>query len=65
MTDTMRGSVDTNGCKHVVLGLIFLKYISDAFEEDHTKQKKSSVAEPEELNGHRLQNIPWAPSGAR
>jgi type I restriction-modification system DNA methylase subunit len=31
--DTLRGSMDAAEYKHVVLGLIFLKYISDAFEE--------------------------------
>ena len=33
MADALRGSMDANEYKHVVLGLIFLKYISDAFEE--------------------------------
>ena len=33
MADTLRGSMDAAEYKHVVLGLIFLKYISDAFEE--------------------------------
>ncbi len=33
MADALRGSMDASECKHVVLGLIFLKYISDAFEE--------------------------------
>ena len=35
MADTLRGSMDAAEYKHVVLGLIFLKYISDAFEELH------------------------------
>src|SRR2546430_1495676 len=35
MADALRGSVDAAEYKHVVLGLIFLKYISDAFEERH------------------------------
>jgi type I restriction enzyme M protein len=33
MADALRGSMDTAEYKHVILGLIFLKYISDAFEE--------------------------------
>lgn len=37
MADALRGSMDAAEYKHVVLGLIFLKYISDAFEEQHTK----------------------------
>jgi type I restriction enzyme M protein len=35
--DALRGSMDAAEYKHVVLGLIFLKYISDAFEEQHAK----------------------------
>ena len=35
MADNLRGSMDTAEHKHVVLGLIFLKYISDAFEKRH------------------------------
>ncbi len=35
--DKLRGHMDAAEYKHVVLGLIFLKYISDAFEEVHTK----------------------------
>jgi type I restriction enzyme M protein len=37
MADALRGSMDAAEYKHVVLGLIFLKYISDAFEEQHKK----------------------------
>lgn len=35
--DKLRGHVDASEYKHVVLGLIFLKYISDAFEEQHAR----------------------------
>ena len=37
MADALRGNMDAAEYKHVVLGLIFLKYISDAFEEQHAK----------------------------
>mgnify|MGYP003661206665 CR=1 FL=1 len=37
MADALRGSMDASEYKHVVLGLIFLKYISDAFEEQHAR----------------------------
>ena len=40
MADALRGSMDAAEYKHVVLGLIFLKYISDAFEEAHAKLEK-------------------------
>ena len=35
--DVLRGSMDASEYKHVVLGLIFLKYISDRFEQRHTE----------------------------
>ena len=49
MADVLRGSMDAAEYKHVVLGLIFLKYISDAFEEQHAKlvADKVSGADPE------------------
>ena len=43
--DTLRGNVDASEYKHVVLGLLFLKYISDAFEELHTKLQQEPGAE--------------------
>ena len=39
MADALRGSMDAAEYKHVVLGLIFLKYISDAFEEMHARTR--------------------------
>jgi len=39
MADALRGSMDAAEYKHVVLGLIFLKFISDAFEERHERLK--------------------------
>ena len=37
MADALRGSMDAAEYKHVILGLIFLKYISDAFEAQHAE----------------------------
>ena len=50
MADTLRGSMDAAEYKHVVLGLIFLKYISDAFEENTPDSKASGHqgADPED-----------------
>jgi type I restriction-modification system DNA methylase subunit len=50
MADALRGSMDAAEYKHVVLGLIFLKYISDAFEEQHAKliADRSKGADPED-----------------
>jgi type I restriction enzyme M protein len=48
--DKLRNNLDASEYKHVVLGLIFLKYISDAFEEKHTQllNEVSQGADPEE-----------------
>lgn len=65
--DALRGSMDAAEYKHVVLGLIFLKYISDAFEEHHVKLEgeKSLGADPEDPDEYRAQNIFWVPPEAR
>ena len=65
--DTLRGSMDAAEYKHVVLGLIFLKYISDAFEEAHAKLEKEVVdgADPEHPDEYRAQSIFWVPPEAR
>jgi type I restriction-modification system DNA methylase subunit len=44
----LRGHMDASEYKHVVLGLIFLKYISDAFEERHAELQKEKHADPED-----------------
>ena len=68
MADALRGSMDAAEYKHVVLGLIFLKYISDAFEELHAKLvelEDSEGADPEEQDEYAAQNVFWVPSEAR
>ena len=67
MADALRGSMDAAEYKHVVLGLIFLKYISDAFEEAHVKleTERSEGADPEDPDEYRAQNIFWVPHAAR
>ena len=67
MADALRGSMDAAEYKHVVLGLIFLKYISDAFEEAHA-QLEAEVdqgADPEDPDEYRAQSIFWVPPEAR
>jgi len=65
--DALRGSMDAAEYKHVVLGLIFLKYISDAFEEHHARllAERSQGADPEDPDEYRAKNIFWVPSEAR
>ena len=67
MADALRGSMDAAEYKHVVLGLIFLKYISDAFEEAHAKleAERDQGADPEDPDEYRAQSIFWVPPEAR
>ncbi len=67
MADTLRGSMDAAEYKHVVLGLIFLKYISDAFEEMHARleAERAEGADPEDPDEYRAENIFWVPPEAR
>jgi type I restriction enzyme M protein len=65
MADALRGSMDAAEYKHVVLGLIFLKYISDAFEEHHKRLEQEPYADPEDPDEYRAQNVFWVPPEAR
>jgi type I restriction enzyme M protein len=67
MADALRGSMDAAEYKHVTLGLLFLKYISDAFEEIHAKllSERAQGADPEDPDEYRAQNIFWVPPEAR
>ena len=65
MADTLRGSMDAAEYKHVVLGLIFLKYVSDAFEEARTKLILVQGADPEDPDEYRAQSIFWIPQEGR
>ena len=67
MADALRGSVDAAEYKHVVLGLIFLKYISDAFEETHARLEveRGEGADPEDPDEYRAKNVFWVPPEAR
>jgi len=68
MADALRGSMDAAEYKHVVLGLIFLKYISDAFEEQHAKleAERAHGADPEDPDEYRGAEHPifWVPPEA-
>ena len=67
MADARRGSMDAAKYKHVVLGLIFLKYISDAFEVQHAELEAETAQgpDPEDLDEYRALNIFWVPPEAR
>ena len=65
--DKLRNNMDAAEYKHVVLGLIFLKYISDAFEEHRAKlvAEQESGADPEDPDEYRAFNVFWVPREAR
>src|SRR5712691_11226363 len=65
--DALRNNMDAAEYKHVVLGLIFLKYISDAFEAKHAEldAQRAEGADPEDRDEYRAENIFWVPKEAR
>jgi type I restriction enzyme M protein len=67
MACKQQAHMDAAEYKHVVLGLIFLKYISDAFEEIHTRllAEEERGANPEDRDEYLAENIFWVPKEAR
>lgn len=63
--DKMRGHMDPSEYKHVTLGLIFLKYISDAFEEKFKALSAEKGADPEDRDEYLAENVFWVPKTAR
>jgi len=63
--DKMRGHMDPSEYKHVTLGLIFLKYISDAFEEKFQELNTEIGADPEDRDEYLAENVFWVPINAR
>jgi type I restriction enzyme M protein len=63
--DKMRSNMDAAEYKHVVLGLIFLKYISDAFSEVHEELKKDRSSDPEDADEYISRRVFWVPKNAR
>jgi type I restriction enzyme M protein len=67
--DKLRKNIDAAEYKHIVLGLIFLKYISDAFEELYNKLKNGEGeyvgADPEDKDEYKAENVFFVPEKAR
>ncbi|MFA5929324.1 MAG: class I SAM-dependent DNA methyltransferase [Candidatus Micrarchaeia archaeon] len=63
--DKLRNNMDAAEYKHVVLGLIFLKYISDSFEEVRKKLSEDKEADLEDVDEYRKFNVFWVPKKAR
>jgi len=63
--DTLRGAMDASEYKHIVLGLIFLKYISDAFAEMRGRLERDPEGDPDDRLEYKAENIFWVPPDAR
>lgn len=65
--DKLRSNMDAAEYKHVVLGLILLKYVSDSFEELHQRllAEADQGADPEDPDEYRAENVFWVPPEAR
>ena len=63
--DKLRGSMDSGEYKHVVLGLIFLKYISDKFELKYNELLEEGGGFEEDSDEYEAENIFWVPKEAR
>ena len=61
----LRGNMESSDYKHVVLGLIFLKYISDAFEAKRAALLTEALADSEDPEEYLAENVFWVPKAAR
>ena len=63
--DKLRGNMEPSDYKHVALGLIFLKYISDAFEAKRAELLQEELADAEDPEEYLAENVFWVPKEAR
>jgi type I restriction enzyme M protein len=63
--DKLRSNMDAAEYKHVVLGLLFLKYISDSFGEVYEDLKKDPTSDPEDIDEYVSRRVFWVPKDAR
>lgn len=63
--DKLRSNMDAAEYKHVVLGLIFLKYVSDSFKEKYEMLKAEGYGDEEDRDEYIAENIFWVPKEAR
>ncbi len=63
--DKLRGNMEPSDYKHVVLGLIFLKHISDSFEAKRAELQAEPGADPEDRDEYAADNVFWVPPTAR
>jgi type I restriction enzyme M protein len=65
MADKLRGNIEHSEYKHVILGLVFLKYISDSFDERYNELAKNYPGMEEERVSYEAENVFFVPKGAR
>lgn len=63
--DKMRGAMDPGEYKHVALGLLFLRYVSAAFEAKRAEFAADDLADPEDPEEYAAENVFWVPEKAR
>jgi type I restriction enzyme M protein len=63
--DKLRGNLEPSEYKHVALGLIFLKYVSDAFDIQHARLEQEEYADPEDPEEYLAERVFWVPPIAR
>lgn len=63
--DKLRGNLEPSEYKHVALGLIFLKYVSDAFDIQHAKLEQEEFADPDDPEEYLAERVFWVPPIAR
>jgi len=63
--DKLRGNMEPSDYKHVALGLMFLKYISDSFEGKHKALLLEDPAAAEDRDEYAADNVFWVPKEAR
>ena len=63
--DTLRGSMEPSSYKHVVLPLLFLKHVSDAFEHKRQELEKTKGEDPEDRDHYTAEGIFWVPKASR
>lgn len=65
MADKLRGNIESSEYKHVILGLVFLKYISDSFEYKYNELKEDGNGFEEDRDFYSAENIFFVPKEAR
>ena len=63
--EKLRGAMDPAEYKHIVLGLVFLRYLGEAFEKKRKELQQDKLADPEDPEEYQADNIYWVPQEAR